>query len=523
MKYSHINDIIGILDQPQQTHIGFFDMKKLTYLLKGLEYRCDKDISELKVDFITSDSRKTLPDSLFIAIKGAAADGHDYADKAYKNGCRIFLCQRPIEGLGEDAYVIITPNTRRGLAAASAAFYSHPAKKLKIIALTGTKGKTTTAYLIYSILRAEGKRAAYIGSNGIDYDEFHYDTANTTPESCELHYHFSKMVSAGIEYVAMEISSQALYMDRVYGIEFDTVVFTNLAPDHIGGDEHPTFEHYKGCKRSLFYDYKAKNMVYNADDEASAFMVNPALSLYPISAQGKGSLNAVQIKPYSDDGVLGISFTLDTGRDSYKVKTRSPGYFSSYNAMCAMACAKLCGVSFSSSAMRLAEISVLGRFECVDVASDRVFIIDYAHNGFSLSSVLHSLADYPHNRLICLYGSVGGRTKGRRAELGRVACDLCDLSIITSDNPDYEPAEEIIADIAAQYSSNDDRILIPDREKAIEHAVRISEPGDIILLAGKGHENYQLIEGKKVPFCERELVKKYAQLYLNTAKIPVEK
>ncbi len=496
-------------------------MKKLTQLLEGLEYSCVSDISGLCVDFVTSDSRKAAEDTLFIAIKGAVSDGHNYIDMAYRNGCRIFLCQRKPDDLYEDAFYIYTENTRRALALASAAFYSHPAKKLRIIGLTGTKGKTTTAYLIYSLLRASGKNAAYIGSNGIDYGDVHLDTANTTPESCELHYQFSRMVEAGVRYVALEVSSQAVYLDRIYGIEFDTVVFTNLAPDHIGGAEHPTFEHYRDCKRSLFFDYKAKNMVYNADDEASAYMVNPALALYPISTEGKGSFNACDIEPFSDDGVLGISFSMNTQSRTYKVRTRTPGYFSSYNAMCAIVCAKLCGVSFSESTKSMADISVLGRFECVDAARDRVFLIDYAHNGFSLRAVLEALKSYPHNRLVCLYGSVGGRTVGRRAELGTVACELCDLSIITSDNPDYEPPESVIDDIAAEYDKRQSSayVRIADREEAIEYAVKHSEAGDIILLAGKGHENYQLVEGRKIPFCERELVLKYSALHLASAKI----
>ncbi len=493
-------------------------MKKLTELLEGLEYSSKKDVTALEVDQVSNDSRKTTIDSLFIAINGAIHDGHSFADKAYQNGCRIFLCEREVE-LPEDAYVIITPDTRRALALVSAAFYSHPAKKLRILALTGTKGKTTTAYLIYSILCSAGKRAAYIGSNGIDYGIFHYDTANTTPESCELHYHFSKMVEAGVEFVCMEVSSQALYMSRVYGIEFETVVFTNLAPDHIGGAEHPTYEHYRDCKRSLFFDYKAKNMVYNADDEENVRMVNPALTLYPFSAEGKGSFNIREIEQFSEGGVLGVKFTLDTGRASYKVRTRTPGYFSAYNAACAIICAKLCGVSLSLAAKKLADISVTGRFECVEAASDRVFVIDYAHNGFSLRSVLEALREYPHERLICLFGSVGGRTEGRRAELGRVAAELCDYSIITSDNPSYEPPENIIDAIAAEFdaSNNNNYTKIPDREEAIKYAVNTSKPGDIILLAGKGHENYQLIRGTKVPFCERELVQKYYAAYKKAA------
>ena len=486
-------------------------MRKLTELLTEIEYTSKRDITALEICSVSNDSRKAGADSLFIAISGAVHDGHSYVRAAYNNGCRVFLCEKEVE-LPDDAYVLLTPDTRKGLALASAAFYSFPSKKLRIIAFTGTKGKTTTAYLLYRLLCLAGKRAAYIGSNGIDYAEIHLDTANTTPESCELHYHFDKMVAAGVEFVAMEVSSQALYLHRVHGIEFETVVFTNLAPDHIGGAEHPTFEHYRDCKRELFFSYGAKNMVYNADDEASDYMVNPTLALYPVSLQEKGSFNAYDIEQYIENGNIGIRFSMKTGRATYDVCTLCPGAFSAYNAMTAMVCAKLCSVSFARSAKLLAQITVSGRFECVGAIDDRVFVIDYAHNGFSLRNVLDALRAYPHNRLICLFGSVGGRTKGRRAELGSVAAEMCDFCIITSDNPDFEAPDAIISEIAAEFDKigNDRYIMIPDREEAIKYVIEISEPNDLILLAGKGHETYQLIEGTKVPFSERELIQKYA-------------
>ncbi len=303
-------------------------------------------------------------------------------------------------------------------------------------------------------------------------------------------------------------------MRRVFGINFETVVFTNLSnDDHIGGVEHPTYEHYRDCKRQLFFEHNAKHMVYNADDAEAKYMVNGSLELYPVSCEGNGSFNAENIAPFKDGGALGISFDMKTSSEEYHVKTRSPGHFSAYNAMIAMVCARLCGVSFAESAKRLSEISVLGRFECVDIMEDRSFIIDYAHNGFSLEKVLTALKSYPHNRLICLFGSVGCRTKSRRAALGKVAAALCDYSIITSDNPDTEPPMDILKEIAAEFDRVNKKsyIKIADREEAIAYAIEISKPDDIILLAGKGHENYQLINGKNVPFCERDILYKYAK------------
>ncbi len=490
-------------------------MKKLSEILSKTEYTCARDISELYVEQVCNDSRKAKEHSLFVAVKGAVHDSHNYVLSAYASGCRIFLCEHDVE-LPSDAYVIITPDTRAALALCSAAFYDYPADKMHIIALTGTKGKTTTAYLIYSLLCASGKPAAYIGSNGIDYASIHLQTANTTPESIELHRIFAQMYSDGVRYVCMEVSSQALYMRRVHGIRFETVVFTNLSgDDHIGGIEHPTFEHYRDCKRQLFFEHKASNMVYNADDAQASYMVNGALELYPVSCDGKGSFNAEDIQPYKSGGVLGISFNMCTSTEEFSVKTRSPGIFSAYNAMIALVCARLCGVSFTDGTRLMSQLSVLGRFECVDIMDDRTFIIDYAHNGFSLRSVLEALKSYPHRRLICLFGSVGCRTKSRRAALGSVAAELCDYSVITSDNPDTEPPMDIIDEIALEFErvGNNSYIKIADREQALRHAIEVSMPDDIILLAGKGHEAYQLIDGKNIPFSERELLFKYAKQY----------
>ncbi len=496
-------------------------MKKLTDILEKIEYSTESDITELYISDVCNNSKKAGESSLFIAIKGAVHDSHDYAVEAYENGCRIFLLEHEV-ALPSDAHLILVPDTRTALALASAAIYENPADKLHIIALTGTKGKTTTAYLIYLLLLSFGKNAAYIGSNGIEYDGKHIKTANTTPESCELHKIFSQMLSSGVEYVAMEVSSQALYMKRVHGIKFETVVFTNLSnDDHIGGSEHPSFEHYRDCKRQLFFMHGAKNMVYNADDPHAAYMTNENLALYPVSCKGNGSFNAEEIAPFKENGILGISFKMKTANENYKIKVRSPGSFSAYNAMIAIVCARLCNVGLREGSKRLFDLSVPGRFECIDVLSDRSFIIDYAHNGLSLNSVLTALKDYPHSRLISLFGSVGCRTKSRRSALGKVAAEHCDFAIITSDNPDTEPPMDIIDEIAREFDNlgKDNYIKIADRTEAIRHAVEISRPDDIILLAGKGHEDYQLINGIKEPFNERELLLAYAKE--NFAKAPI--
>lgn len=504
-------------------------MKKLlTEVLGDIEYTVvgDVDITNIFIDDVCPDSRKVADGDMFVCVVGDMSDGHSYAEAAYKKGCRVFLCQRIPDGkIGDDAVFIITRDTRRAMASVCAAFYGYPAKKLRIIGITGTKGKTTVAYLIYQILISQGKNAAYIGSNGIEYDNTLYSSANTTPDSYVLHYYFEKMLVAGVEFVVMEVSSQSVFTYRISGIEFETVAFTNLAPDHIGKGEHPTFEHYKNCKRAVFYNYHAKNMVYNIDDEAAEYMVNPALDLYPISLHGRGVFNAEDIEIYKESGVLGIKFKMKSDSAEYETRVRSAGEFSAYNAMMAIVCAKLCGVNIADSVKALSSLSVSGRFECVDIFSDRTFVVDYAHNGFSLSNVITALRAYPHNRLICLLGSVGGRTVVRRRDLGNVASSMCDYCIITSDNPDNEDPYDIMRDIEQPFKKKGscDYVMISDREEAIKYAVYISKPGDIVLLAGKGHENYQVIKGVRHSFSEKKILREAKKLYdKGSLKVKVE-
>lgn len=458
---------------------------------------------------VVCDSRKADADTLFVCITGFTSDGHVFAERAYMAGCRAFLCARPIE-LPEDATVILVENTRRALAAVSAAFYDFPAKKLKVIGITGTKGKTTTALMLASVLEKNGIRAGYIGSNGISYSEVTRETQNTTPESLELHECFAEMVRAGVEVVALEVSSQALYLDRVYGIPFFATAFTNLAEDHIGGAEHPTFEHYRDCKKSLFSAYAADYAVFSATDAASAYMREGCKALCSSFGLGKGDLYATDLHPFMEDGALGIAFTAHMGGESHTVSLPMPGDFSVENALCAMALARTLGVGLSESAEALADTYARGRFEIVRTQLPAVFVIDYAHNGLSLTSALSTLRAYAPHRLWCVTGSVGGRTKGRRRELGEAASRLADVAVLTADNPDHEPPLDICAEIRAAFVREIPCECFADRADALRYVVEHAEAGDIVLLAGKGHEQYQLVCGEKLPFSERRLIENYA-------------
>lgn len=460
-----------------------------------------------EVSHISNDSRQVHGGSIFVCIKGAISDGHDYARSAYENGCRIFVATRRLP-LPKDALTMITEDTRAALPILSAALYRDPSKELHVIGITGTKGKTSSALMTAHILNQCGIPTGYIGSNGVDYGTIHHDTINTTPESCDIQRYLRNMVTAGIRVCVIEVSSQALKLSRVKGIQFDTCVFTNLSPDHISAHEHPDFEDYKACKTALFRDYPHKYVIYNADDPQSEDVVGDSSAIHiRFALHRPADYMADRIALFREEGKLGLQFSLHTKDSEQEVILPFPGTFSVYNALTAIAICRRFGLTDQQIAHAMSSVVISGRFEVIDLPHGATVIIDYAHNGVSLRSALETLRQYDPFRLICVFGSVGGRTQMRRAELGKVASELADLCILTADNPDNEPPMDIIRDIAAQFGKDSCPYLeIPDREKAIVHAVSISLPGDIILLAGKGHERYQLIAGQYVSFCERDIV-----------------
>lgn len=474
----------------------------------------DLDLTR-EITTLCHDSRKAHENSLFVCIKGALDDGHLYARSAYDRGCRLFVAEHSLPSLPTDATVLLSTDSRKALASLSARFFGNPADELTIIGITGTKGKTSTALMIYGILNACGLKCGYIGSNGIDYGSFHGETPNTTPESYTLHMFMREMVSVGVRYLVMEVSSQALFLNRVHGIPFDICLFTNLSEDHIGGAEHPDFDHYKNCKQSLFRDYGAMTVIYNADDAFGPEMISQApdgARIISFAVERSADYRATEATLFRRPDTLGVSFSYTCEEKNYQSTLNSPGKFSVYNAIAAVAVCRECGLSNDTIAEKLQDIHIKGRFEMVPALPYATFLIDYAHNRLSLTSALETLRLYEPSRLICLFGSVGGRTKGRRVELGSVAAELADFSILTSDNPDSEDPEIIINDIASQFRlANRPFISIPDRAEAIRYAVSIAREGDIFLLAGKGHEDYQLIFGEKRPFSEREILMEAAR------------
>jgi len=480
----------------------------LSKLFERIDYTVlSGDAEKTDVRCIEYNSRKIRGSELFVCLPGARVDGHDFAKSAYNAGCRAFLCERAVD-LPGDAFVAVTADTRSALAEISATFYDYPAEKLHIIGVTGTKGKTTTALLIQSVLEGAGIPCAYIGSNGVIINGRHVETVNTTPESRELQHYFATMVAEGVTHAAIEVSSQALEHNRVQGISFDVCIFTNLSPDHIGEGEHSSFEEYRDAKRKLFTDYPVRLAVVNADDSASEYMVkDTGVNTVTFSMEGEADFAGSGCDIYRDETSLGITFDCVSGGKKSKVTMRTPGLFSASNGLAAIAACSYFGVAVDTAADILARTPVNGRFEVVDGLAGRTFIVDYAHNGLSLTSALNVLRQYEPSRLICVFGSVGGRTQVRRRELAEAASALADYAIITSDNPDFEEPSAITDEILSHFDTKTPYEVIIDREEAVRRAVSMAEAGDIVLFAGKGHERYQLVRGEKVPFCERDIIK----------------
>lgn len=481
--------------------------------------RIPPEANSIPILSLCHNSKYATPTCVFFCKRGALVDGHAYAYNAYANGARIFVAERELE-LPFDAAVIITANSSDALKTLAIKFYGDASKDLKIIGITGTKGKTTVAMAAYKIAIACGIRAGYIGTNGIYYNGNSFETANTTPDVLELQKALYEMREHGISTVMLEVSSQAIMQERIYGLEFDTCVFTNLYRDHVGHNEHPSFEHYRDTKKSLFSDYKIGNVIINADSQYSTYMTEDCKVEKAITTSASGnkncSLYASETVRMINHGLPGISFKLNTSEDILQDRNKShdvfipmPGKYSVENALMIIAVCISLGLKIDSVLKALASISIPGRFETVPLKSkpNSLFVIDYAHNGASLKAVIDALREYSPKNIICLFGSVGGRTYERRRELGEVARDNSDIIIITSDNPDIEDPMKVIADIRSAIGNTDKPIyMIADRGDAVKKAYMLADDGDFVLLAGKGHEKYQLIAGKKIPFSERNIL-----------------
>ncbi|PWJ51595.1 UDP-N-acetylmuramoyl-L-alanyl-D-glutamate--2,6-diaminopimelate ligase [Faecalicatena contorta] len=477
---------------------------KLNQLLERLKYEVVQGSDEIQVTTLVNDSRKIESGSVFVCISGAVVDGHEFISDVAGKGAIAVIVEKEVEA-PKDVTVIRVPDTRYALALMSASYFGYPAEKMKIIGITGTKGKTTTTYMIKSILEEVGHKVGLIGTIETIIGDEKIPAANTTPESYTIHQYFAKMAEAGCDSVVMEVSSQGLMLHRTAGILFDIGIFTNLGRDHIGPNEHKDFEDYKRCKGLLFQ--QCRQGIANVDDVYFEDVFSGATcETETFGFSEKADLRAVDTHLVSRPGYLGIAYHV-TGLMDFDVEIDIPGKFSVYNSLTAIAVCRHFQVPAEKIQEALGAAKVKGRIEMIRVSDDFTLMIDYAHNAMSLESLLTTLKEYNPTRLVCLFGCGGNRSKERRYEMGEVSGRLADLTIITSDNPRFEEPQDIINDIKVGIEPTEGKYVeICDRKEAIRYAIEHGLPGDVIVLAGKGHEDYQEIKGVKYPMDERVLI-----------------
>ena len=480
---------------------------QLSELVEKLEINVIQGSVDVSVTSLTSDSRKVTDGTAFVCIAGAVSNGHKYIASAVENGASVIVVQtgEVIPDIPENVTVVASDNTRKALAYMSAAYFGNPAGDLFTIGITGTKGKTTTTYMIKNVLEACGIKTGLIGTIETIIGEEKIPSCNTTPESYQIHESFRKMADAGCKAVVMEVSSQGLKLDRTAGIMFDIGVFTNLEPDHIGPNEHASFEEYLECKAKLFT--QCKTGIVNADDKHTKDILKGAIcKVESYGVSETADIRATDVKLLHEPGKIGLTYKCQ-GLIDMDVALSLPGMFSVYNSLCAIAVTRHFNVNKDTVENVLKDVRVKGRIELVKVSDKFTLMIDYAHNAMSLESILKTLKEYHPHRLVCLFGCGGNRSKERRFEMGEVSGKYADLTVITSDNPRFEEPEAIIEDIKTGISRTDGKhIDIVDRKEAIKYVIEHGEPGDIIVLAGKGHEDYQEIKGVKYPMDERVLI-----------------
>lgn len=473
---------------------------KLRELIKNLSIIEMNADAELEISGVSYDSRKTEKGDMFVAIRGFEADGHKFIPKAVENGAAVILCE---EKPSCDIPYVLVSDSRYGLAIVSRDFFGDPASEMTMIGITGTSGKTSSSYLIKHMLESKlDAKVGLIGTNGNMIGDEFLHTEHTTPESYELHKLFRHMADSGCTHVVMEVSSHSLTLERVAGIHFDVALYTNLSQDHL--DFHGTMEEYAAAKRKLFS--MCSLGCFNLDDAWADFMRDGAScrTMTFSTEKNEADLVAKDIRLTAD----GVRFASVSGDEISMTKLGIPGMFSVYNALGTMSVGLALGLSLAdcSDAMSSAK-GVKGRLEIVPTGRDFSVVIDYSHKPDALEKVLKTLKPVTRGRLIALFGCGGDRDKLKRPIMGRIAADNADLVVVTSDNPRTEDPDEIIREIVA--GMKDKRTptkVICDRREAIAWAIDNAAPGDVLLLAGKGHEDYQVVGHEKHHMDEREIV-----------------
>jgi len=473
----------------------------LSQLLSDVEILSVQGNIVVKISGIAFDSREVKPGDVFVCVTGFKSDGHDYAENALEKGAVAIIAEKEIKETA--ATTVVVKNTRYALSCAAAEFYDHPYKKFKLFGVTGTNGKTTTTYLVKSILENCGHKVGLIGTNQNMIGNEVIPSHHTTPDSLELMQLFDRMAKEGVTSVVMEVSSHSLALDRVASCHFDIGAFTNVTQDHL--DFHNTMESYIEAKSILFK--KCGTGVFNIDDDAcEKLKCGCNCKTLTYSAKTKADLWANDIEYRA----TGVEFDLNYQNECERVSLAIPGGFSVYNALTAAGCCLAAGLSLKEIADGLKTAKgVKGRIEVVHTNTDYTVIIDYAHTPDGLLNILNAIKGFAKGRIVTLFGCGGDRDKTKRPQMGKIAGQLSDFCIVTSDNPRSEDPGAIIEDILVGMRETDCRYaVVENRFEAIEFAVDNAKPDDIILLAGKGHEPYQILKDRTIVFDEREIVLK---------------
>ena len=489
-------------------------MKTLKDIISTLDVQQVQGNQNVSIQDITADSRAVKLNSLFIAFDGATVDGHNYIDKAVAAGAVAVIVSKPVT-VPDDVCVITVSDTRQAMMVCVPYFFDYPANRMRMVGVTGTNGKTTTTHMIRHILKAQGHKVGVIGTVHIMIGDTSYPIHNTTPDVVDLQHILHQMVQENVEYCVMEVSSHALALGRVSGVEFDTAVFTNLTQDHL--DFHKTFENYLAAKCKLFEQVSAPNQVkdnkgavINIDDSyGHRVMGKTTAPTITYSTLGKGTLNASDVHMSTKNS----QYTVNYKGESYPVSMNTTGLFNVYNTLAAIGACLQEGISMEAIDTALKTFSsVPGRFELIEEGQDFAVVVDYAHTPDGLQNILETAKAIKENRIIIVFGCGGDRDATKRPIMGRIAAEYGDKIYVTSDNPRTEDPVQIVKDVEVGVKEalrdGTSYEVIVDRREAINHAIHDAKAGDIVIIAGKGHENYQILKNETIHFDDREEARK---------------
>lgn len=478
---------------------------KLRELLKDVHYELIQGDLDLEISDIAYDSRKVASGVAFVALSGFRVDGHDYIKNAIEKGSKCIIVEKDVM-VDDDITVVKLEDTRVDLSKLSRTLFGYPDKEMTVIAVTGTKGKTTTTTMIQKILCDNGMECGLIGTIGASYKDKFYHTNNTSPESYDVFQYMREMLDNGVQYLAMEISSQSFKLKRWSNVIFDYAVFTNLSLDHVGEDEHESFEDYKYCKSLLFKQCKVG--IFNLDSEYYRDMVEGVTcDIYTYGKNDKADYQLLDCYNIMSDGFVGIHMAID-GVCNREFRVSVPGLFTAYNTLAAISVCSIMGLDIDKITKSLEDVRVKGRMENVPISNKFSLLIDYSYQGIAMENVLKTIREGNPMRIVTVFGCGGNRSRQRRFDCGEVSGKYADLSIITADNPRYEDNNKIIDDILiGMHKTDGEYKIVPDRRDAIRQAIVNAKEGDVILILGKGHEVFQEIEGVKYPFDERVVIR----------------